>query len=119
MNTSLGKVVGLLPASVGSGPTGSDDQVGPETAKHHVFPQRAYLKAKFLKAGIDPDLFCLRIPSLLHQEIYGGGPLGGEWNNAWVKFFDENPNATDIEIYKYAGKLLYEFEIPGVPIIHY
>ncbi|MGE0887717.1 MAG: DUF2380 domain-containing protein [Blastocatellales bacterium] len=83
--------------------------------KHHIFPQA--LRAVFKNAGINIDDYAIRIPKALHDSIHGH--RGGPWVNAWREFFKQNPNATAEEIHKYAGKLLYEFQIPGGPIIRY
>ena len=86
---------------------------------HHVFPQRPDLAARFQARGINPHDFTMQIPKPLHQQIHSGGPLGGRWNQAWQRFFTANPRATATDIYKEAGRLIYEFQLPGGPIVPY
>jgi len=86
---------------------------------HHLFPQRADLAAEFSKRGVDIKRFTMQIPKDLHVEIHSGGPRGGIWNKAWEDFFRVNPNVTDIEIYQQAGKVIYEMELPGGPVVPY
>jgi uncharacterized lipoprotein (TIGR02269 family) len=62
--------------------------------------------------------FSMVIPEHVHRRIHGAGASGGLWNNAWREFRDANRNATQEEIYRHAGKLLYEFELMG-PIVPY
>ncbi|HMX24700.1 MAG TPA: DUF2380 domain-containing protein [Blastocatellia bacterium] len=83
--------------------------------KHHIFPQA--LRGVFRNAGINIDNYTIRLSRALHQSIHGN--RGGPWVNAWREFFRQNPNATAEEIYKQAGKMLYDFQIPGGPIIPY
>jgi hypothetical protein len=54
-------------------------------------------------------LFC----SALAACATARGPNGGPWNAAWDKFIRENDDATQEEIFRYAGQLIYEFELFG------
>ena len=86
---------------------------------HHIFPQRPDLAAEFRARGINPDDFTMQIPRDLHIDIHSGGSRGGAWNQAWEDYFRANPGATASDIYKQAGKMLYEFRIPGGPVVPY
>lgn len=86
---------------------------------HHVFPQRADLAAEFSKRGVDIDKFTMQLPRDLHVDIHRGAARGGQWNKAWEDFFKANPNATDVDVYKNAGKLIYDFEVPGGAVVPY
>lgn len=91
------------------------------TRFHHVFPQAADLARKFAQRGIDIDKYTLEIAEDVHRCIHSGKGFGrgGKWNKAWKDFFEHNPNATPEEIYKHAGKLIYEFGLDGIPVVPY
>ncbi|MEI6780001.1 MAG: TIGR02269 family lipoprotein [Verrucomicrobiota bacterium] len=91
----------------------------PRDPLHHIFPQRTDLAAEFRTRSIDPHDFTMQIPKPIHQEIHCGGPRGGAWNQAWEDFFRVNPSATATDVYKEAGRLIYEFQVPGGPIVPY
>jgi RHS repeat-associated protein len=85
---------------------------------HHIFPQRPDLARRFEQIGINVDDFTMQIPKPLHDRIHGGR-LGGPWNKAWDKFFVANPRATAEDCYKEAGRLIYQFQLPGGPVVRY
>ncbi|HEY0367928.1 MAG TPA: TIGR02269 family lipoprotein, partial [Pyrinomonadaceae bacterium] len=91
------------------------------TRFHHVFPQASDLARKFAKAGIDIDKYTLELPEAVHRCIHSGKGFGrgGKWNKAWKDFFDKFPNATAEDIYKYAGQLIHDFDIDGIPVVPY
>lgn len=43
----------------------------------------------------------------------------GGWNQKWIEFFDNNPNATAKDIYQFAGKMIDEYGLNNPPIQHY
>jgi uncharacterized lipoprotein (TIGR02269 family) len=86
--------------------------------RHHIFPQASDLQLWFTRQGVAIHIFTLVIPEHVHRRIHSGGPSGGLWNAAWRKFRDDNLKATPEEIYRHAGKLVYEFELMG-PIVPY
>ena len=86
--------------------------------RHHIFPQAHDLQVWFTRRGVAIHNFTLVIPEHVHRRIHSGGPRGGLWNAAWRKFRDDNRGATPEEIYRHAGKLIYEFELMG-PIVLY
>jgi RHS repeat-associated protein len=86
---------------------------------HHIFPQRADLAAEFQARGINPHDFTMQIPKPIHQQIHSGGSRGGAWNQAWEDFFGANPSATATDVYKEAGRLIHQFQVPGGPAVPY
>ncbi|HEX8702505.1 MAG TPA: TIGR02269 family lipoprotein [Myxococcaceae bacterium] len=86
--------------------------------RHHIFPQASDLQRWFIRQGVAIHDFTLVIPEHVHRRIHSGGPRGGLWNAAWRKFQTDNPRATPEEIYRHAGKLIYEFELMG-PLVPY
>ena len=53
-----------------------------------------------------------------HRSIHRG-PNGGPWNAAWQKFINAHiAGAPKEKIHRYAGQLIYEFELfgPVVPL---
>jgi len=93
--------------------------VGKADPFHHIFPQRADLASEFGKRGVNIDKFAMQLRRDLHIDLHRGAPRGGQWNKAWEDFFKANPNATDVDIYKNAGNLIYDFEVPGRTVVPY
>jgi uncharacterized lipoprotein (TIGR02269 family) len=87
--------------------------------RHHIFPQAQDLQQWFHKRGV-PDIhqFTLLIPEHVHLRIHSGGPRGGEWNMAWLRFKTNNPNALPEAIYRHAGELIFRFQLTG-PVVPY
>jgi hypothetical protein len=52
-----------------------------------------------------------------HRSIHRGAN-GGPWNAAWARFIHEHDGATTEEIFRFAGQLIYEFELFG-PVLRY
>ena len=86
--------------------------------KHHIFPQEPGLKAWFAEKGINIHEFTMPLLVDVHRRIHRPPPPGGAWNEAWRRYRDANKLATKEEIYRYAGQLIYEFELLG-PVIPY
>jgi uncharacterized lipoprotein (TIGR02269 family) len=78
--------------------------------KHHILPQA--MQPWFEKRGIDIHKYTLMLLVEDHRRIHDG-PRGGPWNAAWRKFILEHPNATQEEIFRHAGELLFRFELVG------
>jgi uncharacterized lipoprotein (TIGR02269 family) len=84
--------------------------------KHHIFPQA--FRQWFTNRGIDIDEYVLPLEVEKHRSIHRGAN-GGPWNDAWRKFIEKKrTTASKEEIYRYAGQLIYEFELFG-PVIPY
>jgi uncharacterized lipoprotein (TIGR02269 family) len=86
--------------------------------KHHIFPQQEKLAAWFKIKGIDIHEFTILLPRSFHRWLHGGGPEGGQWNEAWRQFKDENPGATSEEIWKFAFELMFLHRVNG-PLVPY
>ncbi len=87
--------------------------------RHHILPQAEDLKEWFHKKGV-PDIhqFTMLIPENIHLRIHRGGPRGGLWNEAWRQFKQKHEAATQAEIYRHAGELIFRFNLAG-PIVPY
>jgi len=81
---------------------------------HHIFPRRSDLAQRFARQGIDIHQHLMELPIAVHKKIHSSGPRGGMWNRAWENFFEQNPEATAVEIYKHAGWLIHEFGLDKV-----
>jgi uncharacterized lipoprotein (TIGR02269 family) len=83
--------------------------------KHHIFPRM--FKKWFAGRGIDIDEYLIPLEVEKHRSIHRGVD-GGPWNAAWAKFINEHSTIPPEkeEIYRYAGQLIYEFELFG-PVI--
>jgi hypothetical protein len=44
------------------------------------------------------------------------GELRGRWNPQWRRFAADNPNASPLQIYQFAGQMLDENGLGGLPI---
>ncbi|MDY7231288.1 TIGR02269 family lipoprotein [Hyalangium rubrum] len=86
--------------------------------RHHVFPQEKGLKAWFISKGIDIHEYTLLLELEVHRRIHQAPPQGGPWNERWRKYQQANFGASKQEILRYAGQLIYEFELWG-PVIPY
>jgi uncharacterized lipoprotein (TIGR02269 family) len=84
--------------------------------RHHLFP-RAF-RGWFTEKGIDIDEYVMPLEVEKHRGIHRGAN-GGPWNAAWRKFIEKKrDSASREEIYRYAGQLIYEFELFG-PVLPY
>jgi uncharacterized lipoprotein (TIGR02269 family) len=85
--------------------------------RHHIFP-RAFRKW-FTDRGIDIDEYVIPLLVQKHRSIHRG-ENGGPWNAAWRKFINthRDKDVPKEEIYRYAGQLIYEFELFG-PVVPY
>ncbi len=84
--------------------------------RHHIFPQA--FREWFVARDIDIDAYLIPLEVEKHRSIHRGAK-GGPWNAAWEKFISAHPARTPKEeIYRYAGQLIYEFELfgPVVPL---
>ncbi|HVG64316.1 MAG TPA: TIGR02269 family lipoprotein [Hyalangium sp.] len=84
--------------------------------KHHIFPQA--FRGWFIRRGINIDEFVIPLEVEKHRSIHRG-ERGGPWNAAWEKFINEHKETVSKEeIYRYAGQLIYEFQLFG-PVVPY
>jgi uncharacterized lipoprotein (TIGR02269 family) len=84
--------------------------------KHHIFPQA--FREWFTDKGVDIDEYLIPLTVEKHRSIHRGAK-GGPWNAAWARFRDDNFDASKEEIYRYAGQLIYEFELFGPVLPHW
>jgi RHS repeat-associated protein len=98
----------------------------PRVQRHHIFPQT--FRTWFASKGIDIDRYTIELTQQSHLAgVHGrGGFVGpgnvgfpGRWNALWAAFKSANPNATAKEIYQFAGALMDQFGLSGLPIVHY
>ncbi|NTX37366.1 TIGR02269 family lipoprotein [Myxococcus sp. CA033] len=89
--------------------------------KHHIFPQANDLAAWFERQGLKIHHYTMPIPLSVHRRIHDGTGTGrgGAWNEAWREFRANNENASPMEMFKFAGELIYRFDLMGGPIQPY
>ena len=139
-DAALGAAGGAIAYGIGqlahSASTGTSDASGistdcrllpsPKLHSHHIFPQK--WTSWFAKRGIDSDQYTVALEAKTHLAGLHGkggfvGPgdavLAGRWNLRWQEFIALNPNASTKEIYQFAGKLMDEFGLSGLPIVPY
>ncbi|MFL5349215.1 MAG: TIGR02269 family lipoprotein [Hyalangium sp.] len=83
--------------------------------QHHVFP-RAF-REFFERKGINIDEYTILLEVMKHRSIHAG-PKGGPWNARWGEWIPKHLGAPKEEIFRYAGQLIYEFELFG-PVLPY
>lgn len=86
--------------------------------KHHIFPQEEDLKRWFESKGINIHEYTMPLLVEVHRRIHHPPPQGGEWNEAWRRYQKAHLDAPKEEIFRYAGQLLYEFQLLG-PVVPY
>jgi len=92
-------------------------------ADHHVFPQqfRGWFKERGLQ-NID-NLTVTVDHNVTHlRAIHGAGNMSqmpGRWNAQWAEFIKSNPNASSLEVYQQAGRMMDDFGIGHIPIHPY
>jgi len=81
--------------------------------QHHIFPQQ-YIDY-FASAGINIHNYCYAMPRPDHQQLHSDG-----WNPDWDDFFDNNPYASQYDIYNHAFQMMIDYGIdPSKPLIPY
>jgi len=86
--------------------------------KHHIFPQQDRLARWFKRKHIDIHAFTILVPKSFHIWLHSGGPEGGQWNEAWRQFQDDNYGASPEQIWRFAFELMSRFEMSG-PLVPY
>lgn len=81
--------------------------------KHHIFPQQARLARWFKTRNIKIHDFTIRLPRSFHSWLHSGGPEGGQWNEAWRQFIDQNRGAGHDEVWRFAFELMNRFGVNG------
>ncbi len=94
-----------------------------EVADHHLIPAfrgKSKPYADFIKQrGINVDDFTITVSSGKggqHMNFIHGK---GKWNQKWMGFIDNNPNATAKDIYQFTGKMMDDYGLSGYPIHSY
>ena len=116
----------------GAGESGSKTEVlllettKPITGKtndHHIIPAfrgKSKTYSDFISArGIDVDQYTITVDAGkggMHMNIIHGK---GGWNQKWMDFIDNNPNATAKDIYQFAGKMMDDYGLSGYTIHPY
>lgn len=83
-----------------------------KTHLHHVFPQK--YESFFKKRGILIHLSTVRLPANKHLKWVHGGK--DRWSTDWKKWIDENPNASNNELYRFAGEMLHKYDIDNITL---
>lgn len=88
-----------------------------KTNDHHIIPAfrgKSKPYADFIAArGIDVDQFTITVDAGkggIYMNIIHGK---GRWNQKWMDFIDNNPNATAKDIYQFAGKMMDDYRLSG------
>lgn len=87
---------------------------------HHIFPQT--FRRYFEQNGINIDQHTITLGSNNHlRGIHGRGigSMPGRWNDRWRNFIENNPNASQREIYQFGGRLMDEYGLTNYRIHPY
>ena len=94
-----------------------------QTDDHHIIPKfrgKSKKYADFISAlGINVDEYTITVSGGkggMHMNLLHGK---GGWNQKWMKFIDENSNATINDIFQFAGKMMDEYGLNGYKIHPY
>ena len=88
------------------------------------------MKAWFAENGItNIHDYTVEVDSAFHlRGVHGNSSIFGpnniltpadNWNQRWDIFMNANTRATKLEIYQFAGSLMDEFGLSGLPIVPY
>jgi hypothetical protein len=116
----FGELGQALSTGSGSGVNGPPAANPGKVHKHHLLPQQ--FETWFKSKGINIHKYSVRLPSDKHLKgVHGKGGEGfpGQWNPRWKEFIDNNPNATQDQIFKYMNELREGFGISDLPIEPY
>ena len=90
---------------------------------HHIIPAfrgKSKPYADFIKKlGIDVDQYTITVSGGkggMHMNFIHGK---GKWNQKWMNFIDDHPNATAKDIYQFAGKMMDDYGLSGLQIHPY
>jgi len=107
-----------------STPAGPRQLAPPVTVKHHIFnkfrgasPSSQKYRDFFRRRGIDVDRYTVEIPEKMHQEFIHRAE--GNWTTRWKEWIDAHPNATATEVYQFAGQMMDEYGLSGLPLVPY
>ncbi|WP_155949902.1 DUF2380 domain-containing protein [Xanthomarina gelatinilytica] len=89
--------------------------------KHHIFPQQ--FGSWFAKRGISINDFTIPLSQRAHlRGVHGKGLDGkfiGRWNQRWLEFIENNPNANASEVFYFGESLLQDFGLDHLNYIKY
>jgi RHS repeat-associated protein len=96
----------------------------PTTIRHHVFnvfrgnsPKSDGYRQFFVDRQIDVHNYVVEIPEAMHKKFIH--TAGNNWTTRWKQWIDANPNASAKEVYQFAGQLMDEYGLAGLPIVPY
>ena len=95
--------------------------ISDEINDHHIIPKfrgKSKRYADFISArGINVDDYTITVGAGkggTHMNLLHGK---GGWNQRWIEFIDNNPDATAKDIYQFAGKMMDDYGLNGY-VIH-
>jgi RHS repeat-associated protein len=110
----IGPALGLPSTECDFGACGSSFTDPNQIEQHHIFAQQ--FAQWFRDRNLDEALIRLTVPLTAAAHRLRSGPgvhtsEGGNWNNAWRRWIQDNPNATPQQIVKQAKQFLVDFGI--------
>lgn len=99
----------------------TSQNISDEINDHHIIPKfrgKSKRYADFISArGINVDDYTITVGAGkggTHMNLLHGK---GGWNQRWIEFIDNNPDATAKDIYQFAGKMMDDYGLNGY-VIH-
>ena len=101
----------------------TDKYISGQTNDHHIIPKfrgKSKPYADFIsERGIDVDQYTITVSAgkegMHMNSIHGSA----KWNQRWMEWIDNNPNATAKDIYQFAGQMMDEYGLSGYEIHPY
>ena len=101
----------------------TSQNISGQTNDHHIIPKfrgKSKPYADFIsERGIDVDQYTITVSAGkggMHMNTIHGK---AKWNQRWMDWIDNNPNATAKDIYQFAGQMMDEYGLSGFKIHPY
>ena len=89
----------------------------PRAPEHHIFPQADKYRSFFEARGINVDEYTAVLGQGEHEAIHMPGTE--HWNKEWDAFIAGHQNASEQEVFEFAGRLMDKFKISDAPLVTY
>lgn len=94
-----------------------------KTNDHHIFPKfrgKSKPYAEFIaKRGINVDEYTITVSAGKDGFHMNGIHGKARWNQKWMEYIDNNPNATAKDLFQFAGKMMDDYGLSGYTIHPY
>ncbi|WP_331096665.1 DUF2380 domain-containing protein [Archangium sp.] len=77
-----------------------------------------FLAYRVEHASLHPMARAPSLPRSIHRRLHSGSPKGGQWNEAWRQFKEDNAGVGSQELWRFAFELMFLFNVNG-PLVPY